>query len=62
MIFSDFSFATSRDLDLHPNMLATGCGSLAAEPAFGTWRNAGPALALAISARFDRDPVSQFTP
>jgi hypothetical protein len=29
-----------RDLDLHPNMLATWVRELAAEPDFGTWRNA----------------------
>jgi hypothetical protein len=62
MIFSDFSFATSRDLDLHPNMHATGCGSWQPNRPLAPGEMHGPALALAISARFDRDPVSQFTP
>ena len=35
---------------------------LAAEPAFGTWRNARARAGVSDLARFDRDPVSQFTP
>ena len=42
----------ARDLDLHPNMLATGCGSWQPNRSLAPGEMHGPALALAISARF----------
>jgi hypothetical protein len=41
-----------RDLDLHPNMLATGCGSRQHNRPLASGEIHGLALALAISARF----------
>ncbi len=41
-----------RDLDLHPNMLATGCASWQPTRPLALGEMHGPALALAVSVRF----------